>query len=146
MPHIHYSITEPYRADQMFLLVNDINAYSLFLPHCIKSGIIKREGNTITAFIEIEKLGIRKRFTTKNTLYAPNEIKIQLVSGPFKSLFGKWQFITLEDNKSEIIFDLHFEFKSKLLEFTFGAIFQDVVHNMVTVFSQRAKKIYSVET
>lgn len=142
MTHIYHEIMEPYSAQQMFDLVNDINAYPQFVPDCIDTEVLQRDDNLLLAYIEVEKFGFKKRFTTLNRLKEPSKIEITLIDGPFKKLIGAWTFTPISENQSKITFDLTFEFNSKLLDMTFTPIFKDIMKNMVIAFSNRAKQLY----
>lgn len=142
MTHIYHEIMEPYSAQQMFDLVNDINAYPQFVPDCIDTGVLQRDENLLLAYIEVEKFGFKKRFTTLNRLKEPSKIEITLIDGPFKKLVGAWTFTPISENQSKITFDLTFKFNSKLLDMTFTPIFKDIMKNMVIAFSNRAKQLY----
>ena len=142
MAHIFHEVIEPYSIEQMFALVNDIERYPEFVPDCIATGIIRKQDNVVAAFIEVEKFGFKKSFTTLNQINEPNSIDLTLLEGPFKHLSGKWQFTTLSDNQSKISFSLDFEFQNKLLDMTFTPMFKDVMINMVKAFSNRARQIY----
>lgn len=142
MTHIYHEIMEPYSAQQMFDLVNNINAYPQFVPDCIDTGVLQRDDNLLLAYIEVEKFGFKKRFTTLNRLKEPSKIEITLIDGPFKKLVGAWTFTPISENQSKITFDLTFEFNSKLLDMTFTPIFKDIMKNMVIAFSNRAKQLY----
>lgn len=142
MAHIFHEVIEPYSIEQMFSLVNDIERYPEFVPDCIATGIIRKQDNIIAAFIEVEKFGFKKSFTTLNQINEPNSIDLTLLEGPFKHLSGQWQFTTLSDNQSKISFSLDFEFQNKLLDMTFTPMFKDVMINMVKAFSNRARQIY----
>ena len=142
MTRVYQEINEPYSAAQMFELVNDINAYPQFVPDCIDTGILQRENNLILAYIEIEKMGFKKKFTTINRLDAPNRIEISLIDGPFKHLVGTWTFTPISVGQCKITFDLTFEFKNKLLNVTFTPVFKEIMKNMVVAFTDRAKQLY----
>ncbi|OCG01551.1 ubiquinone-binding protein [Gilliamella sp. wkB112] len=142
MAHVFHEVIEPYSIQQMFELVNDIAHYPEFVPDCIATGIVSKQDNLVTAFIEVEKLGFKKSFTTLNRINEPNSIDMQLLEGPFKHLSGKWQFIALDKSRTKISFDLDFEFKNKLLDIAFTPIFKEVMANMVNAFSLRARQIY----
>lgn len=143
MTHVFYEITEPYSAKKMFDLVNDIDAYPKFIPDCVDAGILLRQENVIQAYIEVEKLGFRKKFITLNKLFEPYRIEISLIEGPFKKLTGNWNFTEITENKCKISFNLIFEFKNKLLDITFTPLFKELMENMVKQFSSRAKQIYA---
>jgi len=131
-----------YSSKEMFNLVNDVDAYPEFLPHCSDAKIVTQQANTMTASLEISKAGIKKWFTTQNTFVDENTVKLQLVDGPFKSLQGQWHFRTLDESACKVELRLEFEFSSKLIELAFGKIFNDVAKNMVNAFTQRAKDVY----
>jgi ribosome-associated toxin RatA of RatAB toxin-antitoxin module len=142
MVHVFREVIEPYSIEQMFALVNDIEKYPEFIPDCIATGIIKKQDNIIAAFIEVEKFGFKKSFTTLNQINEPNSIDITLLEGPFKQLSGRWQFVKITENQSKISFNLDFEFKNKLLDMTFSPVFKEVMNGMVNAFSKRARQIY----
>ena len=108
MTHIYHEIMEPYSAQQMFDLVNDINAYPQFVPDCIDTGVLQRDDNLLLAYIEVEKFGFKKRFTTLNRLKEPSKIEITLIDGPFKKLVGAWTVSPISENQSKITFELTF--------------------------------------
>ena len=81
-----------YTPDQMFDLVNDVEAYPSFLPWCRDSKIISKNDKVICATLDIAKGGIHHEFSTRNTLQHGESIRIELIDGPFRHLEGFWQF------------------------------------------------------
>lgn len=98
----------------------------------------------MVAEIDVSKVGISKRFTTRNVLIPDKSIQLNLVDGPFKRLTGSWQFTPLNQQACKIEFHLDFEFTSKLIEMAFGRIFKELAVNMVQAFTARAKEVYCV--
>lgn len=145
MPQIERSALVFYSCQQMFDLVNDVPSYPQFLPGCSGSHVVSQVGNIQTACLEVSKLGIKQSFTTQNTLTAPTQIAMQLVDGPFKFLRGGWTFQPLNDQACKVILALEFEFSSKLVEFAFGKIFNELTAAMVQAFTERAKKVYGAK-
>ncbi|MDR0805152.1 MAG: SRPBCC family protein [Enterobacteriaceae bacterium] len=144
MQRIKRSALVNYSAGQMYKLANDVLSYPQFLPGCVSSRIIEQTENTMTASIDVAKVGIRKTFTTSNKMVVNEVIDMKLVNGPFRILQGGWHFTPLSDSACRIEFDLEFEFSSKLIELAFGRIFQELALNMVHAFTKRAKEIYGV--
>ena len=66
---------------------------------------------------------------------------MQLINGTFKHLTGVWKFIELDQCACKVELELDLEFSSKMIELAFGGIFNNVVANMVSAFTQRAKQI-----
>ena len=131
-----------YSTKEMFDLVNDVEAYSQFLPNCSNSKIVSQHDNNMTASLEISKAGIKKWFTTENIFINEDTVLLRLVDGPFKMLKGRWHFQELDAKACKVQLELEFEFSSKLVELAFGKIFNDVAKNMVSAFTQRAKQVY----
>ncbi|EIC84389.1 type II toxin-antitoxin system RatA family toxin [Serratia sp. M24T3] len=144
MPHISRSALVPFSAEQMYSLVNDVDAYPKFLPGCTGSRVLDKTDNTMVAAVDVAKAGISKTFTTKNTLTSNQSIDMQLVDGPFRKLLGGWNFTPLSPEACKVELNLDFEFTNKLIELAFGKIFKELAGSMVQAFTQRAKEVYSV--
>ncbi|WP_333797360.1 type II toxin-antitoxin system RatA family toxin [Rheinheimera sp.] len=142
MPQIERSALVFYSCQQMFELVTDVPSYPQFLPGCSAAQVLSFDGNIQTASLQVSKAGISKSFTTRNTLVPYSRLDMQLVDGPFKFLRGGWQFIPLSDEACKVVLALEFEFSSKLVEFAFGKIFNELTMAMVQAFTQRAKQVY----
>ncbi|MCR3756047.1 MAG: ribosome association toxin RatA [Sodalis sp. Psp] len=142
MLRIMRSALVPYSTEQMFALVNDISAYSNFIPGCT-SRVIEKDDSGLIAEMNISQVGISKSFITRNIITENHGIVMCLVEGPFRSLSGDWRFIPLSDRTSTIEFHLDFEFKNKLIDMAFGHIFKNVANNIVMAFTCRAKEIYN---
>ncbi|MTD39388.1 type II toxin-antitoxin system RatA family toxin [Erwinia sp. CPCC 100877] len=143
MPQISRTALVPYSAEQMYQLVNDVKSYPDFLPGCVGSRVLESTPGQMTAAVDVAKAGIRKTFTTRNTLTSNQSILMHLVDGPFKKLMGGWMFTPLAPDACRIEFQLDFEFTNKLIELAFGGIFKELAGNMVQAFTSRAKEVYS---
>lgn len=142
MASIERSALVSFSCQQMFDLVNDIEAYPQFVPGCVSATILEQSDDHKVAKLDISKAGIGKSFTTRNTLHAPERIDMQLVDGPFKRLSGGWQFQPLSENACKIVFKLDFEFSNRLLSMAFGRIFHEITSRMVDAFAKRAQQVY----
>ncbi|TKI06792.1 SRPBCC family protein [Martelella alba] len=143
MPHISRSALVPYSVEKMFALVNDIRRYPEFIPGCTGSRVLGKEGNELTAEMDVSKAGISKTLVTRNVITDNQSIVMRLVEGPFRTFSGGWRFTTLSPDACKVEFELSFEFKSKLIELAFGRIFKEMTNGMVQAFTQRAKEVYS---
>ncbi|OCH48197.1 SRPBCC family protein [Aliivibrio fischeri] len=142
MPQVSRSALVPFSAKQMYDLVNDVASYPLFLPGCSGSKILEQTESTMVASVDVAKAGIKKTFTTKNTLIDSEMIGMNLVDGPFKSLTGGWHFMALDETACKVELKLDFEFSNALVAMAFGKVFQELTNNMVNSFTQRAKQVY----
>lgn len=131
-----------YSSQQMFDLVNDIDAYQDFLPWCGGSRVLQRQPASVQAQVEIAHGGLRKAFTTRNHLQPWREIRMELVDGPFRRLEGYWRFDDREGGRCRVSLDLNYEFSNRLIALALGPIFSQIVHSMVDAFSKRAGVVY----
>lgn len=144
MPEINRTALVRFSADQMFHLVNDVNAYPEFLPGCMASEILEHDTAMMLASVSVKKAGVMQTFVTRNSLSHGSEIGMELDSGPFKTLQGGWRFTPLRADACKIEFNLNFEFSNSMVAKAFGKIFNDLAQNMVQAFTDRAKDVYRV--
>lgn len=132
-----------YTPDQMFDLVNDVEAYPSFLPWCRGSRVISKNEDVICAALDIAKGGIHHEFSTRNMLDHGNSIRIELIDGPFRHLEGHWQFKPIGDNQGcRVQLDMDFEFSTRLLDLALGPVFTQISGSLVDAFCKRAQEIY----
>jgi len=132
----------PFSADQMYALVEDFLAYPDFLPWCIGATLHFRDEETIEASLELQRSGIKKSFTTRNTLRPGVAMGIALVGGPFRHLAGGWQFEQLGADGSKVSLELDFEFENRVTDTLFGRYFESTCNSLIDSFTQRAHEIY----
>ena len=132
----------PYSAAEVFVLVDDIDAYPEFLPWCKSAQVLSRTDDEVRATIELSRGGIHKSFTTCNRLQRHKMIEMRLVEGPFHHLEGFWRFDHLDEAASKVSLDLEFEFSSRLLSLTVGPVFNQIASTLVDSFCERAVEVY----
>lgn len=128
----------------MFYLVNDINSYSEFIPGCKVSKILEYHNNELIAELHIVVNGVIKSLITHNFFIENKNIGIFLVKGPFKSFYGYWEFISINNTVSRIKYTSFYEFHSILNGKVFNCVFQKIYVNMIKTFFCRAYEIYGV--
>jgi ribosome-associated toxin RatA of RatAB toxin-antitoxin module len=83
----------PYRPEQLFDLVADIERYPEFLPWCVGARVRSREGDLVVADLVIGFKVVRERFTSRVKLDRPNlRIDVAYTEGPFRYLNNHWIF------------------------------------------------------
>ncbi|MFO7953839.1 type II toxin-antitoxin system RatA family toxin [Thioalkalivibrio sp.] len=132
----------PYTREQMFNLVNDVDAYPQFLPGCRSASARPRGEHEVEGTIELAKGALHKSFTTLNTLKRPESIDMRLVSGPFRRLHGTWTFSQVEGGKTRIALELEFEFANRIMAFAIGPVFNQIANSLVDAFVQRAREVH----
>ena len=146
MPKHHETRTLPYTADQMYALVADVESYPGFIPWIGAARITSRkdEGETevLEADLVISFKVFRERFRSRVVLDpAQKRIETSYLDGPFHHMESVWRF---EDRKKgcEVLFDVDFEFKSRLLGGAASMFFNDAMQRIVRAFEREAAKRY----
>lgn len=142
MRKVSRSALVPYSADQMYALVDDIAAYPSFLRWCSGTTVHSRDDDHVEASLELQRGGVSKTFTTRNSLDPGKAIRIALIGGPFRYLSGGWRFEQLGQDGSKVSLQLEFEFESRMTDMLFGRYFEDICNSLVDSFTQRASNIY----
>ena len=142
MRKVSRSALVPFSADQMYALVEDFLAYPDFLPWCTGATLHFRDEETIEASLELQRSGIKKSFTTRNTLQPGVAMGIALVGGPFRHLAGGWEFEQLGEDGSKVLLELDFEFENRVTDALFGRYFESTCNSLIDSFTQRAHEMY----
>ena len=142
MTTISKSALVTHSPEDMFKLVDDIEAYSEFLPWCGKATEISRNDSNVEASLFNSHSGLNKEFTTQNKNTAFEKIEMHLVNGPFKNLDGVWLFEPLGESACKVSLNLEFEFSSKIISITLGPVFSKIASSLVDAFIKRADNIY----
>lgn len=131
-----------YSAQQMFDLVNDIEAYPQYMEGCVGAKILARGDDWLEARLDLSKAGVTQSFITRNQLQVPHKMSMSLVDGPFNYLRGVWLFTPLNEQACKVSFSLEFEMKSRLLGMAAGKLFESVGSKQVDALCARAKQVY----
>lgn len=132
----------PFRPDQLFDLVIDVERYPEYLPWCVAARILQRGPTEMTAEMAIGFKGIREAFISHVT-HDREALSIDVTyrDGPFRYLVNHWRF---EPREEGCLLDFHvdFAFRSRLLEAVIGRLFDEAVRRMVRAFEARAVVLY----
>ena len=145
MTCINRTALVPYSAAEMFALVDDINSYPQFLDWCRSAEELKRSTDEVTARLDLAQGSFHKSFTTRNRMQQDKMIEMRLVEGPFRLLEGFWRFEVLGERACKVLFDLEFEFSSRLVGMAASPAFSHIANTMVDAFCKRASEIYGKE-
>lgn len=143
MTVIRKTAVVPYTAEQMYELVNNVEAYPEFLPWCSDASVDVHGETGLTASLTMATGRIRQSFTTENTMEPGRRIQVRLVKGPFRYLTGSWLFEPADGGEScRISLEMEFEFKNRILKLTLSRLFHHIVDSLVDAFSRRAAQVY----
>ncbi len=142
MTVINRSALLPYSAQQLFQLVNDVEAYPDFMDGCVGATVLSCDDDVMEARLELARGGIRQSFATRNVLNPPSEIVLQLIDGPFERFAGRWDFLALDDAACKLSLNLEFSVNSKVLGAAAARLFEGVTNNLVDAVCRRARQLY----
>jgi ribosome-associated toxin RatA of RatAB toxin-antitoxin module len=143
MKEVTRSALVPYAAEQMFALVEDIESYPQFLPWVSSAKLLERGPQQVVGQLEMHRAGRRELVTTRNTLTPPREITLALVSGPFKTLDGRWTFQPIgTDRGTRVELTIRFDFANPMLNLLLSRSFEKSCNELVDAFVARARAVY----
>lgn len=148
MPRFETSRQVPHTAEHMFALVADVERYPEFVPLCEALTIQSRshvgEESIITASMTVAYKMFRERFTSRVRLF-PDEllIKVDYLDGPFRKMENLWRFQPAGQESCKVIFDIDYEFRSRILASLMGAVFDKAFRKFAEAFEARADQIYA---
>lgn len=122
-------------------LVNDVDRYQEFLPWCGGARVLSRDDRGYTASVDIAFKGLKKSFTTRNTMVDDQRMEMVLVDGPFSDLSGTWTFKAISPEASRISLSLSFGFSNRVVEAAVGPVFRLIADSMVESFCRRADEL-----
>ena len=134
----------PYRADLMFAIVADVEAYPKFLPWVTGTRIIKRDGNVAMAEMSVGFSRFTESYVSRVTLDPEaGTISVVQTEGPFRVLTNDWKFTPQGPGGAScrVDFAIRFEFRNPLLNMVAGAAFERVSKRMADAFEERARKL-----
>lgn len=129
-------------AQNMFDLINDIEAYPQYMTGCLGAKVIERKPDVVEAQLILGKSGFQQQLVTRNELQPPSLMIMRFVDGPFSHFEGRWEFAALTDSACKVSLDLEFAFSSPILAMTVGKWFEKTAGEQVDALCKRADEIY----
>jgi ribosome-associated toxin RatA of RatAB toxin-antitoxin module len=126
----------------MYKLVEGVPSYPQFLSWCTDAVVHEQSSDLQKATLTVLVAGIKKHFTTINTLILGECVEMKLLKGPFKNLHGYWRFAQLGDDGCKISLELDFEMSTGLVSSMFAKGFGKVADRLVDDFCKRAELVY----
>lgn len=142
MTSIHRSALLPFSDAQLYALVNDVEAYPLYMDGCVGARVIRADERHMEARLELARGGITQSFTTLNELTPCERIRLTLKEGPFEYFDGAWRFHALASEACKVSLDLEFRVRSGLLGAAAAHLLDRVTTNLVDAVVRRAAEVY----
>lgn len=141
MPHFSDERILPYRPQQLYDLVIDIESYPDFLPWCVDAKIVSRGHGHLIADVTAGHFILRETFTSKVTFEKGHRIQAEYIKGPLKHLKNDWQFLP-HHRGCNLKFYVNFEFSRGIMNMLANHLLIEVTERMVESFILQAQKIY----
>ncbi len=147
MTRYHVVRILPYAPDALFELVGDVARYPEFIRWITSMDAqpareIAPGVSVLDAEASVGFSFLTERFSTRVKRDAgKRQIDVSLLSGPFKQLYNRWKFLPHADG-TEVVFDIDFEFRSRVLDVMLKANFAMAVEKLIGSFEERAKVLY----
>ena len=135
----------PYRPEELFALVGDVERYPEFVRWItgMQVGRLTEPEAGVSVLDAEASVGfsfLRERFSTRVKRDANRrQIDVSLIEGPFKRLNNRWRFLP-HPTGTEVVFDIDFEFKSRLLDGFLRANFSSAVDLSLFVVAGSRRK------
>lgn len=142
---IERSETVEYSCEQMFDLINDIEAYPQYMDGCQQAVILDRGEQWVEARLSLGVGGLSQSFVTRNTLEPPHRMVMNLVDGPFREFNGQWAFTPSKEG-CQVTLNLAFSMKNPLLAFAANKMFEQIAHSQVHALCRRARELYATQS
>lgn len=137
---IRRSALVTFSPEQMFDLVIDVERYPQFLPWVTEAELHQRSDGDLLASMEMQRSGVRERFTTRNEFDRPAWMTMRLVEGPFRLLEGRWTFTPIGTAGTRVELEMRFEFANPLVSMLFGKSFEQSCGQLIDAFVSRARQ------
>jgi len=141
MPLIERSALVGHPAEQMFDLVNAVDAYPQRFDWCAGAEVLEATPVRMLARLDLGIGPIHTWFSTENTLHRPERIEMDLHDGPFRHLTGTWRFQALDERACKVSLTLDFEPSNRLLQPPLSLGLRKLADQMVDDFVRVADQV-----
>jgi ribosome-associated toxin RatA of RatAB toxin-antitoxin module len=139
---IRRSALVTFSPEQMFDLVIDVERYPQFLPWVAGAELHEKSERELLASMEMQRSGVRERFSTRNTFERPMFMTMTMVQGPFRVLEGRWSFAPIGTAGTRVELEMRFEFANPVISMLFGKAFEQSCNTLIDAFIARARETY----
>lgn len=143
MKRITRSAIVEHSAAEMYSLVEDIEAYPLFLPWCRAARVLERSAGRTVAALAVGVKGARYEFSTENANHPPGAIDMRLLEGPFRRFEAHWRFHALGPRAARIEFVMAYELAGGLVARALAPLLHSIADTMVDAFKRRADQVHA---
>lgn len=137
--HTHFL---PYRPDQLYDLVVDVEKYPEFLPWCLGVRVLSKSEKDLVADLIVGYKFFRETFRSKVHLTPKTRIDVEYINGPFHHLNNHWVFKDGPNSGTNVDFFIDFQFKNSFFQSATQMVFESAFDKMLDAFEKRAQEVY----
>jgi coenzyme Q-binding protein COQ10 len=131
-----------YRPAQLFALVADIERYPRFVPGCVATRILARDGPLWTVDNVFGFGPLRSRFTTLAEIEAPHFLRITSSDGPWRQFALTWRLDPQGADGCRLGCAFAVTFRSRPLAALARLGQGEMDQRIIAAFEKRAKSLY----
>ena len=147
MPQHKQSMILPYKPEEVFELVSDIESYPSFVKWitALRKSDVRQDGDKHACIGEavVAFKGFTQSFSTRVVSDASaKRVDVSLVRGPLKYLDNAWRFEPVEDGKTKVHFSVDYDFSNFVLRALAAANHDIAIDRIISTFLAEAKRRY----
>ncbi len=128
--------------EQLFDLAADVEQYPDYLPWWVSARVVKHEG-TVYYTDQIVAFGlIRRRFTTKTTLWRPERIDVTSIDHSLRRFDLSWAFVSVPEGGCRVSLAVNLDLRPNVLEILFRKALAGGINRILVAFEMRARRLY----
>jgi ribosome-associated toxin RatA of RatAB toxin-antitoxin module len=139
MPEICQSERLMASPEVVFEVIAAVERYPEFVPWCTAAWQETLGDGQVLATIEVAAGPFHERLSTRNSLEPPRSLAMELVSGPFRHLHGRWHLMPCPEG-TEVTLELDFALRNRLLAMTVSRSMDRVSGRLIAAFRQRVEE------
>ncbi len=132
----------PFRPDQLFELVADVERYPEFVPWWAAAKITGRDGDTYQTDQVVRFGPLRRRFATETRLFRPTRIEVTSNDRGFRQFHIGWRFEASPEGGCTVGLTITMELSGRLAQDVSAAVLARAPERLVATFEARAHQIY----
>ncbi len=140
MPKVSNARIVDFSAHRLYAAVVDVASYPRILPFIRAVRILEQTEGVTKAEVSVGLPMLSFSYVCLIHHNEPEEVKVELVSGPFKKLHAHWRFEPISDSQCRVHYALDSEFSNALMEMTAGAIFASQIHHSISAFEDALRR------
>eukprot|EP01126_Amoeba_proteus_P010845 TRINITY_DN14297_c0_g1_i1.p1 TRINITY_DN14297_c0_g1~~TRINITY_DN14297_c0_g1_i1.p1 ORF type:complete len:182 (+),score=43.53 TRINITY_DN14297_c0_g1_i1:195-740(+) len=130
--------------DNVVNTLSSVDKYREFLPWCLDSNLIKKEGNSVEVDLVIGNQTLKqKQKAILSMHHDSSKIRLSLVEqpeSPVKYFTIDWKLKEISPNRCSVSCDIRYDFKSSFYRFAIGSTFQTLQEELLGLFEKRCKQ------